>query len=207
MLKIYAVAAVAAVAALVGGTGWYVYQKRSGDPYAGCRQSVIAGGAGAVGGPFSLLDQTGKRVSEKEVLDGAALVYFGYTFCPDVCPMDMARNVEAVDVLEERGFSVKPVFVTVDPKRDTPEVLAEYAEALHPNLTALTGTPEQIDAAAKAYRVYYKAQDSQDPDYYLVDHMTFTYLMHPTQGFLEFFKRELTPDQLADQVSCFLDKG
>lgn len=207
MLKVYAGLAIAAVAALLGGTAWYITQKSSDDRYAQCRSSVIAGGPGMIGGPFELLDETGASVTDRQVLDKPALVYFGYTFCPDVCPIDNARNVEAVDVLEERGYDVTPVFITVDPKRDTPEVMADYAEMMHPRMKALSGSAEQIDAAAKAYRVYYKAQDQDDPDYYLVDHMTFTYLMHPTEGFLEFFKRELTGEQLADQVGCFLDQG
>lgn len=207
MLKVYAGLAVAGVAALLGGTAWYVMQSRSDDPYAQCRQSVVAGGAGAIGGPFTLVDQTGATVTQTQVIDKPTLVYFGYTFCPDVCPIDNARNVEAVDVLDEKGYDVTPVFITVDPKRDTPEVMAEYAGMMHPRMKALTGTPEQIDAAAKAYRIYYQSQQKPGEDYYLVDHMTFTYLMHPTQGFLEFFKRELTGEQLAEQVSCFLDQG
>ncbi len=206
MLKVYAGVAVAAAAALIGASAWYVLERQSADPYAPCRQSAIAGGAGAIGGPFTLVDQTGATVTDKEVIAKPALVYFGYTFCPDVCPLDNARNVEAVDILEEMGHEVTPVFITIDPDRDTPEVMASYAEVMHPRMIALTGTPEQVQAASRAYRTYYKAQDKTD-DYYLVDHSTFTYLVDPQKGFLEFFKRELTPEQLAGQVACFLEKG
>lgn len=206
MLKVYAGLAVAAVAALIGGSAWYVMQRQSGDPYASCRQSAIAGGPGAIGGPFTLVDQTGAMVSDRDVIAKPSLVYFGYTFCPDVCPLDNARNAEAVDILEEMGHEVTPVFISIDPERDTPEVMASYAEILHPRMIALTGSVEQVQAASRAYRTYYKAQDKTD-DYYLVDHSTFTYLVDPQKGFLEFFKRELTPEELAGQVACFLEKG
>lgn len=206
MLKLYAGIAVAAVAALIGGTAWYVLEKRSGDLYASCRQSTISGGAGSVGGPFTLIDQTGRSVTDKDVITKPTLVYFGYTFCPDVCPLDNARNAETVDILEERGYEVTPVFISIDPARDTPEVMGGYAETMHPRMIGLTGSAEQVAAAAAAYRTYYKAHDSGD-EYYLVDHLTFTYLMDPKQGFLDFFRRELSADQMAEQVACFLDKG
>lgn len=206
MIKVYAGVAVIAVAALLGGTAWYVMQRQSADPFADCRQSAIAGGPGAIGGPFTLVDRTGQIVTDKDVITKPSLVYFGYTFCPDVCPLDNARNAEAVDILEEMGHEVTPVFISIDPERDTPEVMGDYAELLHPRMIGLTGSPDQVQAASRAYRTYYKAQDKSD-DYYLVDHSTFTYLVDPQKGFLEFFKRDLTPEDLAAQVSCFLDKG
>lgn len=206
MIKVYAGVAVIAVAALLGGTAWYVMQRQSADPFADCRQSAIAGGPGAIGGPFTLVDRTGQTVTDKDVITKPSLVYFGYTFCPDVCPLDNARNAEAVDILEEMGHEVTPVFISIDPERDTPEVMGDYAELLHPRMIGLTGSPDQVQAASRAYRTYFKAQDKSD-DYYLVDHSTFTYLVDPQKGFLEFFKRDLTPEDLAAQVSCFLDKG
>lgn len=206
MLKVYAGVSVLAVAALLAGTAWYVSSREAADPYADCRQSAIAGGPGAIGGPFTLVDQTGRTVTDKDVITKPSLVYFGYTFCPDICPLDTARNVEAVDALEELGHEVTPVFISIDPERDTPEVMADWAQNMHPRMIALTGTPEQVKAASQAYRTYYKAQEKKD-DYYLVDHSTFTYLVLPDKGFVEFFRRELAPDQLAAQVACFLDKG
>ncbi|MDP2087691.1 MAG: SCO family protein [Gemmobacter sp.] len=206
MIKVYAGVSVLAIAALLGGTAWYVSSRSSADPYADCRQSAIAGGPGAIGGPFTLIDQTGATVTDKDVITKPSLVYFGYTFCPDVCPMDNARNVEAIDILEELGHDVTPVFITVDPDRDTPAVMAEFAEIMHPRMIALTGTPDQVKSASQAYRTYYKAQEKKD-DFYLVDHSTFTYLVLPEKGFVEFFRREVTPDQMARQVACFIDKG
>ena len=119
----------------------------------------------------------------------------------------MARNVEVVDLLGERGYDVSPVFISIDPERDTPDVLKDYAGYMHPKLIALTGTEEQVKAAAQAYRTVYNRQPSDDPDFYLVDHMTFTYLMLPGIGFVDFFRRDLTSDQMAESVACFLKAG
>jgi protein SCO1/2 len=202
MTKLYAGLAAASIAALLGGSAWYVLTERAGDPFAECRQGQIAGGD--IGGPFILVNTKGETVTDAQVLTKPSLVYFGYTFCPDVCPFDMARNAEAVDLLDARGLDVTPVFISIDPERDTPEALADYEINMHPKLVALTGTPEQVRAAATAYRTVYKKQESDDPDFYLVDHMTFTYLMLPGAGFVDFFRRDLTSEQMAESVACFL---
>lgn len=206
MTKLYAGAAAVAVLALMGGTAAWIYTQRSGDPYAQCREGQVAGGGGDIGGPFTLVDQTGKTVTDADVITKPSLVYFGYTFCPDVCPLDNQRNAEAVDILEEQGIEVTPVFISVDPKRDTPQVMGEFAEAMHPRMIALTGSEEQVKAASQAYKTYYRVQDPTD-EYYLVDHSTFTYLMMPGQGFMDFFKREVTADQMAGRISCFVNSG
>jgi protein SCO1/2 len=138
------------------------------------------------------------------VLTKPSLVYFGYTFCPDVCPMDNARNAEAIDLLDEAGVDVQPVFISIDPARDTPEVVKDFAANLHPKMIGLTGTSEQVKAASLAYKTYFKIQEG-DPEFYLVDHSTFTYLVLPGHGFVEFFKREATPQEMADGVACFVE--
>lgn len=204
MTRIYAFAAVAAVAAGLGLTAWKFVADRSADPFAVCRGGQVGGGA--IGGPFTLVDQTGRTVTDREVITRPSLIYFGFTFCPDVCPLDVQRNAEAVDILEERGFAVTPVFISVDPARDTPEVLAEFAENLHPAMIALTGSEDQVKAASQAYRTYFRIQDPAE-EFYLIDHSTFTYLVTPEHGFLEFFKRETTPEQMAERVACFLSAG
>ena len=204
MTKLYASVAAAAVAALLGGSFLYIQMQRSGDVFAECRQGQIAGGD--IGGPFTLVNTAGQPVTDKEVLTKPSLVYFGYTFCPDVCPLDMMRNIEAVDLLQERGGDVSPVFISIDPERDTPETLADYASNMHPKLIALTGSPDQVKAAAQAYKTIYKKQETGD-EFYLVDHMTFTYLMLPGEGFVDFFRREITSDQMAESVACFVEAG
>jgi protein SCO1 len=201
MVKTYAALAAAAVVGLLGGTVLYIYLGQADDDFAQCRGGQVGGGD--IGGAFTLVDDTGRTVTDADVLTKPALIYFGYTFCPDVCPLDAARNAEAVDILEEQGFDVTPVFITVDPERDTPEVLAEFTDSLHPNMIGLTGSAEQVRAASQAYKTFYRKQDGGDPDYYLVDHSTFTYLTLPGVGFVDFFRREDTAVQMADRVACF----
>lgn len=170
------------------------------DEYAQCAQGSVAGGD--IGGPFELVSGTGETVTEKDVITEPTLVYFGYTFCPDVCPLDVSRNVEAVDVLAERGVAATPVFITIDPERDTPDVVAEYAEVMHPKMIGLTGSAQQIKAASQAYRTFYRKQPGGGEDY-LVDHSTFTYLVLPEKGFVDFFRRDATPDDMAERVACY----
>ena len=204
MTRLYAGLATLIAVGALGFMGWKAVFDRPDDAFAQCRQGQVAGGD--IGGPFTLVNTAGQTVTDAEVLAKPSLVYFGYTFCPDVCPFDMARNVEAVDLLAERGLDVTPVFISIDPERDTPEALADYASNMHPQLIALTGSAEQIKAASQAYKTYYRKQPAED-EFYLVDHSTFTYLMLPGTGFVDFFRREITSDQMADSVACFLEAG
>ena len=177
------------------------------DRFAKCRTTSVGGGMDMIGGPFTLVGESGDIVTEKQVIDQPALIYFGYTFCPDICPLDAVRNVEAVSMLEDRGKMVKPVFISIDPRRDTPEVMADFTENLHPRMLGLTGSEDQIKAVSKAYRTYYKRHDGDDKEHYLVDHSTFSYLAFPDHGVVEFFRRDLTPQDMADRMSCFYDIG
>lgn len=207
MTRLIAIIASVVIIALLGVTYFMSGgSSDSQDQFAQCRSSKVAGGSAQIGGPFTLVDENGKTVTDKDVLTKPSLVYFGYTFCPDVCPLDSARNAEVVDILEERGQILQPVLISIDPERDTPEAMKEFTEVLHPRMLGLTGSPEQVKAASKAYRTYYKKQESDDPEYYLVDHSTFSYLMLPGHGFAEFFKRDQTPESMADQIGCFLEK-
>jgi protein SCO1/2 len=206
MTRIIAILSAILVIALCGAI-YVVTMGRGGDDrFAQCRASAVAGGAGQIGGPFTLVDETGQTVTDVDVIDEPTLIYFGYTYCPDICPYDAARNAEAVTILEEQGKIVKPVFISIDPERDTPEQLADFTDYLHPRMLGLTGSPEQVAAASKAYRTYFKKQPSEDgDDYYLVDHSTFSYLTLPGEGFVEFFRRDIPADQMAKQIGCFLD--
>lgn len=195
--RVIATTGILAIAA-IGGV--LAYDRMSGDEI--CTGTSVAGGA--IGGPFELVDENGQTVTEAEVITEPTLLYFGYTFCPDVCPIDNARNAVATDILAEAGHDITPVFISVDPKRDTVDVVRDYTENFHPKMIGLTGSAEQVAAAADAYRVVYRAHDD-DPDYYLVDHSVFTYLTLPDQGFVDFFRREDTPEQIAARVSCILD--
>ena len=168
-----------------------------------CRGGAVATGGASIGGPFELVSETGETVTDSDIITKPTLVYFGYTFCPDVCPLDAYRNGLAVDMLQEKGYDVGSAFISVDPERDTPEVLTEFTDAMHPDMIGLTGIAEQIRAASNAYRTYYRKQDSED-EFYLVDHSTFTYLVFPETGFVDFFRREATEEQISERVGCFL---
>lgn len=204
MTKLYAGVAAAAVAAFLGAMTWNFVLDRPEDAFAECRQGQVAGGD--IGGPFQLVNTSGQTVTDKEVLTKPSLVYFGYTFCPDVCPFDMSRNVEAVDKLDALGIDVTPVFISIDPERDTPDALADYAYNMHPKLVALTGNDDQVRAASQAYKTFYKRRETGD-EFYLMDHSTFTYLVLPDEGFVDFFRREITSDQMAESVACFVKAG
>lgn len=199
-----AIGAAIAAAAMLGATAFFVAGGRSDDRFAQCRDGAVAGGQGTIGGPLELVAETGETMTEAEIFTRPSLLYFGYTYCPDVCPLDTVRNAEAVDVLAERGFDVQPVFVSVDWGRDDAQSMADFTHSVHPDLLGLTGSEAQIRAASKAYRTYFSIRDPED-EYYLIDHSTFTYLVFPEEGFVEYFRRELTPDQLADKVQCFLE--
>ncbi|UWQ49669.1 SCO family protein [Leisingera caerulea] len=205
MTRVYALLAAAFVAALVGGAWFLTRGGSGGDKFAQCRSSQIAGGTDTIGGAFELVNAKGETVTDKDVITEPSIVYFGYTFCPDVCPMDSARNADAVDVLAERGISVTPVFISIDPDRDTPEAVGDFAANLHEKMIGLTGSLEQVKAASKAYKTYFKKNDG-DEDYYLVDHSTFSYLVLPEEGFVEFFRRDETAEQMADKAACFIEK-
>ena len=198
-------AAVAAVLMLTLLIGSFLYLKimAPASRFEACVSGGVAGGS--IGGPFELVDQKGKTVTDLEVLNQPALVYFGYTFCPDVCPMDVGRNSVAVDILADKGHMVRPVFITIDPKRDTTEYLADFAANNHPNLVGLTGTLEQISKVARAYKVYYQKQPGDDDEYYLMDHSSFTYLMMPEFGFVDFLRSDLSPQTVADRVACVIN--
>lgn len=201
MSKLYAGLAAAAVVGMVGGLFAYAQLAAPDDQFAQCRAGAVGGD---IGGPFTLVNGDGQTVTEKDVLTKPSLIYFGYTFCPDVCPLDNARNAEAIDLLQERGFDVTPVFISIDPERDTPEVVRDFSANLHPKMIGLTGSPEQIKAASQAYKTYYRRQNGDDPEFYLMDHSTFTYLVLPETGFVDFFKRDETAQQMADRTACFL---
>jgi protein SCO1/2 len=137
----------------------------------------------AIGGDFALVDETGKAVTSASYDGLWRLMYFGFTFCPDICPTDTAKLAAGLAAFEKadpaRAARVQPLFVTVDPARDTPEALAVFTASFHPRLVGLTGTPEQVDAALKRFRIYARRVEGATPGSYLYDHMAAIYLFDP----------------------------
>lgn len=194
MSRILAISAGVGVVALIGGT---LVLTMRGAP--DCGGGAVAGSA--IGGPFELVDDTGKTVTDTDVITEPSIIYFGYTFCPDFCPIDSARNALATDILEEQGISATPIFVTIDPSRDTVEIVQEYVSVFHPKMVGLTGSEEQVKAAATAYRVAYSKADD-DPEYYLMNHSIFSYFVTPEDGFVDFFRPQATPEEVAERIAC-----
>ena len=164
------------------------------------RQVQTSAGEALIGGPFTLTDQHGARVTEQDFAGRFMLVYFGYTFCPDICPTSLTVMAAALDQLPEaQAEQVVPILITVDPARDTVEQLADYAPLFHPRLVALTGSEEEVREAARAYRVYYHVPE-EDGDAYLVDHSTFVYLMGPDGSYRTHFGIDASPEAMAEAI-------
>jgi protein SCO1/2 len=158
------------------------------------------GGAGGLGGELRLVDQDGRATDETTFHGRWRLVYFGYTFCPDVCPTELQTMVDAMDELGPKVDRVQPIFVTIDPARDTPEKLKNYVGLFGHNLVGLTGSVPQIQAATRAYRVYYAKSPGADADSYLMDHSSFVYLMKPDATLATVFPAGTPSDAMAKGI-------
>ncbi|KAL9828064.1 Protein SCO1 1 [Arabidopsis thaliana] len=157
-------------------------------------------GKAAIGGPFSLIRDDGKRVTEKNLMGKWTILYFGFTHCPDICPDELIKLAAAIDKIKENsGVDVVPVFISVDPERDTVQQVHEYVKEFHPKLIGLTGSPEEIKSVARSYRVYYMKTEEEDSDY-LVDHSIVMYLMSPEMNFVKFYGKNHDVDSLTDGV-------
>jgi cytochrome oxidase Cu insertion factor (SCO1/SenC/PrrC family) len=160
-----------------------------------------------IGGPFALIDHTGKRRTDEDFRGKLMLVYFGFTYCPDVCPTDLQEIGLALDRLGAAGEAVEPVFITLDPERDTPEHLRDYMPLFHPRFVGLTGAAAAIAEAARAYRVYYKKVEREDGSDYTVDHSAFIYLIGRDGEYLGFFPPGTPAERLAEAIRPSLAAG
>jgi protein SCO1/2 len=164
---------------------------------------VASIGRALVGGPFSLINHKGQRVTDKDYRGKLLVVMFGFTFCPDVCPTELQLIAAALDKLGARADEIQPLFISIDPERDTPERLATYVKSFDPRIIGLTGQPSEIDAAAKAYRVYVKkVPDPKSTAGYTVDHSALIYLMDRNGE----YRAHVTPGISADALADRLDK-
>ena len=159
-------------------------------------------GQALVKSEFSLIDHNGQRVTQNDFTGRWQLVFFGFTYCPDVCPTTLAAMGQVIDELGDDAAKVAVLFITVDPKRDTPNVLKEYVTAIHPKLVGLTGTPGEVEKAAQSFRIYYSKVEKEDaPDGYFMNHLGFIYLMTPAGKYEAVFteKRD-SPAQIAAEI-------
>ena len=169
--------------------------------------NVRSMGQALVGGPFELTDHTGKRVTDRDFRGKFLLVFFGFTNCPDVCPTALQVMAAALDKLGANASRIVPVLVSVDPEHDTPARLASYVASFHPQLVGLTGSPAEIDAVAKAYRVYVKkVPDPKSTAGYTIDHSSIIYVIGPDGAYRTHFTHATTPDAMADRLAGMLQK-
>jgi protein SCO1/2 len=154
------------------------------------------------GGPFSLIDHSGRPVTDEDFRGEYMLLTFGYTYCPDVCPTGLQNMALALDILGKAGERVRPIFITIDPKRDTVETPADYVPVFHPRLVGLTGAPRQVHEAAKAYLVHYTTVEYKGE--YLVSHTASTYLAGPDGRFLKEFAYGTDPEEMAAAILRFM---
>jgi cytochrome oxidase Cu insertion factor (SCO1/SenC/PrrC family) len=154
----------------------------------------------AVGGPFALIDQNGATRRAEDFRGKLMLIYFGYTYCPDVCPTELQTMGEAIDRLGAKGDAVQPIFITIDPERDTPEQLKSYAENFHPRLLALTGSAAEIAGVARAYKVFYQPVKQGDGAY-LMDHSSIVYLMDRDGSYIAHFGGSFTAEQISAAIA------
>lgn len=153
-----------------------------------------------LGGPFALTDHTGREVTQKAFAGTLTLVYFGYSFCPDVCPTALQKVALALNDLGPRAEQVSAAFISVDPERDTPAHLADYVGLFHERIVGLSGPKNRIDAVTKRFRVYYALRRDIDPEDYPVDHSSYTYLMDRDWKLIAIFRHDATPENIADAL-------
>jgi len=188
------------LASVAGYIGWQQGQpqQRSGG------QGERVTGTAAIGGPFTLVDESGAEVTEATFAGKYMLIYFGYTYCPDICPTALANVARAVEQVESeapgKAAAIQPLFITVDPERDTVDAVRDYTESFHPRMIGLTGSEAQIAEAAKQYRAYYRKVWPEGSSDYLMDHGGIVYLMGPDGRFVTHFNHFTEPDDMAKKL-------
>jgi cytochrome oxidase Cu insertion factor (SCO1/SenC/PrrC family) len=182
---------------VAGGTLWYLGDLSAHDGV----ESVATGEHVTLGGPFALTDQNQMIRTEKDFLGKYTLVFFGYTYCPDVCPATLAIMSAALDKMGARAERIVPVFITVDPKRDTPDKIKSYLSSFGTRFVGLTGSSQDIANVAKEYRVYYKEHPAENGGEYTVDHSGVIYLMDPNGQFIANYSLDTSPDVLAADLT------
>lgn len=163
--------------------------------------SDVAGGAD-IGGAFDLIDQDGKAVTQDDYANAYKLVFFGFTHCPSICPTELKKITLVMNELGETANRITPIFITVDPARDTPEQIKSYLKDYHPKMVGLTGSQEQIDAVGMAYRVYAKKIEAEFMEGYMMDHSAFTYLMSPDNRLVAIFASTDTAQSIAENIKA-----
>ncbi|KAK3932045.1 Protein SCO1-like protein, mitochondrial, partial [Frankliniella fusca] len=176
---------------------WYLKKVRQEEIE---KKKVLSIGKAAIGGDFELIDTSKKVVSNKDFFGKWVLIYFGFTHCPDICPEELEKMAEVVDIVDKSGnVPFQPLFISVDPERDTPELIAKYTADFHKRLLGLTGSIDQIKDVCKKYRIYYSAGPKEDGDY-IVDHTIIMYLLNPKGEFQQYYGRNKTAAEISRDI-------
>ena len=208
----YRVAAVLVVGAMIAGAGLLYLEKESpptqeaGRPEAARFMSELMAGSVPVGGPFTLEDQHGRRKSLVDFRGTLVLLYFGYVYCPDICPTDLLAIAELLRTLGADGEEVQPVFVTLDPQRDTAEILRSYAAAFHPRLIALRGSESEVRRVATDYKVFYEKVKPPGSSAYVIDHMAFIFVLDREGKYVAYFPPGTSAQRMRPVILDMLGK-
>lgn len=191
-----------------GATVLYVKRLKKEKEEKAEKEKTRSLGKAALGGPFSLVDQDGVRRTDRDFHGQWVLLYFGFTFCPDICPDELQKMAAVITSIDNTSGlpKMQPLFVTVDPDRDTPAVIKEYLTEFHPRLIGMTGTKDEIHEIAKAYRVYYSTGPIDDDNDYLVDHTIIMYLVDPTGGFVDYFGQNRNAAEITAAIANHMIK-
>lgn len=198
--------AILALIGLIIGAGLGLYQIKMHNAGSGAAQesSTMQVAGAAIGGPFTLVNEGGTTVTEQDFAGQYKLIYFGFTYCPAICPTELQKITLALNTLAEEDADmagkIRPVFISVDPERDTPDVLKEYVTLFHPRMTGLTGSPQQVEAAKKSFRVYAAKVQTEEANDYTVDHSSFIYFMGPDNSLISIYRMEDTAAQIAADI-------
>jgi len=197
---------IALVLGLGGGTLWLMHRSTGQGTSVSASPDVALPAGVKIGGAFHLVDPHGRTVSDTDFKGRWLLVYFGYTTCPDICPTSLQTMARALDRLGPRGQAVVPLFITIDPERDTPEVMGRYAAMIDPRIVALSGTPQAIAEVAKAYHVYYAKVPGKPGEPYTMDHSAFIYLVGPDGHLAALFGPQSSAEEIAAAIARKLDQ-
>jgi len=190
-------------AVAAGCLGYFDYVKRKKEDESRCTIKHERIGTPKLGGPFELRDRKGVVRTDEDYKGQYLLIYFGFTMCPDICPQEMEKQTHAIELIEkEFGPVATPVFISIDPKRDTVEQVDDYCKEFHPRIEGLTGTKEQVKKVSRAYRVYYNEGIKTDEEDYLIDHSIIHYFVNRKGKFVDFFGKNMTAKEMADKMKA-----
>lgn len=187
---------------LAGFVAWNVFQAKNDEDF--CRGDMVVPENFIEDTSIEAVNHLGQAVTSAELVDGLTLLYFGYTFCPDICPVDIVRLAEVKDILTEKGIDITPIFISIDPERDTPEEINNFVTYTHKDMIGLTGSKRQIDKLTRNFHVTAQKNESED-EFYTITHTAFFYLIDEN-GFISMYDRSQSPEEVADAIACHAQK-